>query len=260
MVTQVALSFLLLVGALLFVRTLQNLAKLDAGFQQGNLLVSQVDLSHLQIPLSRRLAFKQKLLARLRATPGIDSAAQAIVPVSGDGWNENVNAEGAAAQRRISNFNRISPQFFQTMGTPLLAGRDFKDGDTTSSPQVAIVNQTFARKVLGRPNPVGSTFGVVQEGGKPDERYEIVVLVKDTKYNDLREEFTPIVFLAESQDRHPGLEAQFVVRSNEPLLESTRSVHQNLVDANSPGSSLCFKTIASNNLFEPSAREVSVSQ
>ena len=126
MVTQVALSFLLLVGALLFVRTLQNLAKLDAGFQQGNLLVSQVDLSHLQIPLSRRLAFKQKLLARLRATPGIDSAAQAaIVPVSGDGWNENVNAEGADAQRRISNFNRISPQFFQTMGTPLLAGRVF---------------------------------------------------------------------------------------------------------------------------------------
>ena len=125
-VTQVALSLVLLVGALLFVRTLQNLAKLDAGFQQDNLLVSQVDLSHLQIPLSRRLAFKQELLARLCATPGIDSAAQAaIVPVSGDGWNENVNAEGADAQRRISNFNRVSSQFFQTMGTPLLAGRVF---------------------------------------------------------------------------------------------------------------------------------------
>ena len=160
------------------------------------------------------------MLTRLRATPGIDSAAQAaIVPVSGDGWNENVNAEGAGAQRRISNFNRVSPQFFQTMGTQLLAGRDFKDWDTPSSPQVAIVNQTFARKVLGRQNPVGSTFGVVREGGKPDERYEIVGLVKDTKYNDLREEFTPIVFLSESQDRRPGLEAQFVVRSHEPPLE-----------------------------------------
>ena len=105
------------------------------------------------------------------------------------------------------------------MGTQLLAGRDFKDGDTTSSPKVAIANQTFARKVLERQNPVGSTFCVVQEGGKPDERYEIVGLVKDTKYNDLREEFTPIVFLAESQDRRPGLEAQFVVRSHEPPLE-----------------------------------------
>ena len=66
---------------------------------------------------------------------------------------------------------------------------------------------------------MGSTLGVVQEGGKPDERYEIVGLVKDTKYNDLREEFTPIVFLAESQDRRPGLETQFVVRSYQPPLE-----------------------------------------
>ena len=70
-----------------------------------------------------------------------------------------------------------------------MAGRDFLDTDTTSSSRVAIVNKTFARKFFARPNPVGSTFGVIQGGGKPDELYEVIGLVKDTKYNDLRKEF-----------------------------------------------------------------------
>jgi predicted permease len=232
-VTQVALSLVLLVGALLFVRTLQNLSRLDAGFQQDNILVSYVDLSHLEIPLARRLAYRQELLARLRGIPGIISAADAVVvPVSGNGWNENVDGKGADAQRRISNFNRVSPQYFQTMGTPLLAGRDFNDGDTTTSPQVAIVNETFARKLLGRRNPVGSTLGVVQGGGKPDDLYEIIGLVKDTKYSDLREEFKPIVFLAEAQDQHPGLEAKFVLRSSETPLDVAPSVKAVMAEVN----------------------------
>jgi putative ABC transport system permease protein len=230
-VTQVALSLVLLVSALLFVQTLQNLSNLDAGFQQNNILISDVDLSHLQIPTAQRLAFKRELLTRLRAIPGITSVAQVvIVPVSGKFWNDNVNVQGSDAQRRVSNFNRVSPQYFQTMGTPVMAGRDFLDTDTASSPRVAIVNQTFARKFFGRPNPVGSTFGVVQGGGKPDELYEVVGLVKDTKYNDLREEFTSIAFLSEAQDEHPDLEAQFVVRSTEPLLEIASSVKTALAE------------------------------
>lgn len=113
-----------------------------------------------------------------------------------------------------------------------MAGRDFLDTDTTSSPRVAIVNQTFARKFFAWPNPVGSTFGVIQGGGKPDELYEVIGLVKDTKYNDLREEFTPIAFLAEAQDEHPDLETQFVVRSNEPPLEIASSVKTALAEIN----------------------------
>jgi 4-amino-4-deoxy-L-arabinose transferase-like glycosyltransferase len=114
-VTQIALSLVLLVGALLFVRTLRNLANLDAGFQQNNILISKVDVSHLQIPMAQRLALKQELLTRLRATPGISVAGAAIVPVTGRLWNDNVNVKGSDAQRGISNFNRVSPQYFQTM-------------------------------------------------------------------------------------------------------------------------------------------------
>ena len=232
-VTQIALSLVLLVGALLFVQTLQNLSNLDAGFQQNNLLTSDVDLSHLQIPMAQRLTFKQELLTRLRAIPGITSVARvAIVPVSGNGWNDNVDVKGSDTQRRISNFNRVGPAYFQTMGTPLIAGRDFLDTDTASSPRVAIVNQMFARNFFGGANPLGRTFGVIQGGGKPDELYEVVGLVKNTKYTSLREEFTPIAFLSEAQDEHPDLEARFVIRSDEPPLEIVSSVKTVLAEIN----------------------------
>ncbi|HEY1470600.1 MAG TPA: ABC transporter permease, partial [Candidatus Acidoferrum sp.] len=232
-VAQVALSLVLLVGALLFVQTLQNLSTLDAGFQQNNLLTSDVDLSHLQIPMAQRLTFKQELLTRLRAIPGITSVASvAIVPVSGRGWNDNVNVKGSDAQRRISNFNWVSPQYFQTMGTSLIAGRDFLDTDTASAPRVAIVNQMFARNFFGGANPIGRTFGVIQGGGKPDESYEVVGLVKNTKYSNLREEFTPIAFLSAAQDEHPDLEAQFVIRSVEPPLEIVPSVKTVVAEIN----------------------------
>jgi len=232
-VAQVALSLVLLVGALLFVQTLQNLSNLDAGFQQNNILISDVDLSHLQIPTAQRVAFKQELLKRLRAIPGITSlASTAIVPVSGQGWNDNVNVKGSDAQRRISNFNRVSPQYFQTMGTSLIAGRDFLDTDTASSPRVAIVNQMFARDFFGGANPIGRTFGVIQGGGKPDELYEVVGLVKNTKYSNLREEFTPIAFVSAAQDQRPDLEAQFAIRSDEPLLEIASSVKTALAEIN----------------------------
>jgi predicted permease len=178
------------------------------------------------------VAFKQELLTRFRAIPGITSVAStAIVPVSGQGWNYNVNAKGSDAQRRISNFNQVSPQYFQTMGTSLLAGRDFLDTDTASSPRVAIVNQMFAHDFFGGANPIGRTFGVIQ-GGKPDELYEVVGLVKNTKYTNLREEFTPIAFLSAAQDQHPDLEAQFAIRSDEPLLEIASSVKTALAEIN----------------------------
>jgi hypothetical protein len=118
------------------------------------------------------------------------------------------------------------------MGTSLIAGRDFLDTDTVSSPRVAIVNQMFARNFFGGANPIGSTFGVIQGGGKPDELYEVVGLVKNTKYSTLREEFTPIAFLSEAQDEHPDLEAQFAIRSDEPLLEIASSVKTALAEIN----------------------------
>jgi putative ABC transport system permease protein len=216
-VSQVALSLVLLVGALLFVRTLRNLLTLDPGFQQEGVLVAELDMTRLNLPADRRQDFKRDLLNRIRAIPGVDSAADtSIVPVSGSAWNENVIVEGREKLKGLPSFNRISPGFFKTMRTVFLAGRDFDDHDTATAPKVAIVNETFVSKILNGANPIGVRFR--QEGyvGNATPDYEIVGLVKNTKYEDLREKPTPIVFVAQAQDDQPDLTAQFLIHSNLP--------------------------------------------
>lgn len=248
-VTQVALSLVLLVGALLFVRTLRNLQSVDAGFHRDRILVTDVDLSPLKIPSERRVLFKRELLARLEAIPGVTSAAATkIVPVSGDGWNEYVNIPGSATRRKIANFNRVSPGYFRTLGTPLLAGRDFGQTDTISSPAVAIVTETFARKFLQGSSPLGRSLAVIQQEGRPDRLYQIVGLVRDTKYADLREDFSPIVFLPEAQDEEPDLSLKVVLRSREPAAELIASVKRAVSEA-SPAIVLEFR------VFETMIRE-----
>ncbi len=230
-VTQVALSLVLLVGALLFVRTLRNLMTVEAGFRRTQVLVVSLDLAPLKIPMDRRLLYKQDVLSRLRAVPGVTAAADAlIVPLSGMGWNENVGIPGTGVQRRYANFNRVSPGYFRTMGTRLLAGRDFGPEDSMSSPSVAVVTETFARKFLAGGNPIGRSLSVVREGGKPDRIYQIVGLVTDNKYGALREEFTPIVFTAADQDREPGLQQRVLLRSDDDLTGVAASVKRALTN------------------------------
>jgi hypothetical protein len=98
-----------------------------------------------------------------------------------------------------------------------MAGRDFDDRDTLSGPKVAIVNEEFARKFFGGENPVGRTFRLESEAGKPEPLLQIVGLVKNTKYYELREDFIPIGFLPIAQDEEPGAGATFVVRTNGPV-------------------------------------------
>jgi putative ABC transport system permease protein len=220
-VSQVALSLVLLVGALLFVRSLRNLLTLDMGFRQEGMLVVDMDLERPNVSAERRREFHRELLERIRETPGVASAAEtAIVPVSGNGWNENVDILGHPSNERgklVSNFSRVSPGYFKSMGTPVLAGRDFNGQDTFASPQVAIVNEAFAREFLKGASPVGVTLSVEGDPNKPEPKYMIVGLVKDTKYQSVREDFTPIAYLAASQEEKPDIGAQWVIRSQAPL-------------------------------------------
>jgi predicted permease len=213
--TQVALSLVLLVGALLFVRTLRNLLTTEAGFNAEGVLAVSLDFSRAQYPKERRLAVYRELHDRLSALPGVVSAAQVwFTPVSGSGWDNDIGPDGttAAASGKQSYFNRIGPGYFQTMGTRLLAGREFDQRDTLSSPKVAIVNEVFARKFFGGANPVGRTFRLEAEAGKPEPLIQIVGLVKNTKYYELREDFLPIGFFPVAQEEKPGPDATFVLR------------------------------------------------
>ncbi len=154
-ISQVALSLVLLVGALLFVRSLRNLLTLDAGFSQNGLLIVGIDASRLPFKPPARAVLYRELLADLHNTPGVEQVASArIVPVSGSGWNEMIQILGQPMKKdMIPWFNRVSAGYFRTMGTPFVAGRDFDEHDTTSSPEVAIVNEEFCKKFLGKREP-----------------------------------------------------------------------------------------------------------
>jgi predicted permease len=241
-VSQVAMSLVLLVVALLFVRSLRNLMILDSGFRQEGLLVTNLDYSKLNLPRERRQPYKKALLDRIRAIPGVDAAADtSIVPISGNGWNEDVLI-GADRHKGLANFMRITPGYFKTMETPLLGGRDFDDRDTPTSPRVAIVNQTFVRKLLDGANPVGVTFQIEEYVGQARPIYQIIGLAKDSKYQELQETIEPLVYVAAAQNDRPGQYSGLVVRSNLPLVTLTSELKRTIAEV-SPDIDLEFAVL-----------------
>ncbi len=212
---QVALSLLLLVGALLFVRSFHKLLTTDAGFSREDVVVVQIDFSKASYPETQRLTVYRNLIERLAAMPGVISAAQVgFAPVSGSGWDNSIGPENtpAAGSNKQAWFNRAGPGYFKTMGIGLLAGREFTDHDRAASAKVAIVNEEFARKYFHGINPVGHTFHLEMGAGKPEPLFQIVGLVRNTKYYDLKEEFRPIGFFPVAQDEHPGPGMNVVLR------------------------------------------------
>ena len=143
-------------------------------------------------------------------------------PLSQAGWDNNVDIPNGL-QRQDVLFSRVSPGYFQTMKTPLLAGRDFSRLDTPASPRTAIVNQAFSQKFFGDANPIGRIF---HDTGKSDKTYQVIGVVKNTKYYSLRESPAPIVFVSFTQANGPQPYSTLVVRSDEEptaLISSIKS-------------------------------------
>ncbi|HEY4838366.1 MAG TPA: ABC transporter permease [Candidatus Acidoferrales bacterium] len=252
-VAQVALSLVLLVGALLFVRSLRNLTTLDAGFQRDGILELDVDFSSLKITHDRRAAFSQELRERVAAILGVISVADTTnVPVGGNTWNQLVIGDGADRKvRGVTNIARISPGFFKTLSTPILMGRDFNGHDTASAPSVAIVNQSFVKKFLPAGSPIGQRFRLQEGVGEPEPYYEIVGVTKDAKYADLHDEFSPVMYLADLQFAEQGQGDQILIRSDAPLLGLMNAVKQT-VGAVSPEIVIdfhVFRTTIENSLI-----------
>src|SRR5262249_3684097 len=156
---------------------------------------------------------------------GIRAGAEvSLVPISGSGWNQSCYADGDPGKVQQSFFNRVSPGYFATMGTAILAGRDFNERDTINSPKMAAVNEAFAQKFFNGANPVGRAFLVQGRAGEPDERYQIVGLVRNTKYYQVREDFEPIVYLSHGQDNDPGPGASFIARTSAGAGETRRAI------------------------------------
>ena len=240
-VIQVALSLVLVASALLFSRSLNKLLAVDAGFRQEGILVAGAAFARLDVPADRRRPLRQEMLDRIRAIPGVEAAAETnVVPLSGESTGNNVWLEGGDSSNSMnSSFSRIGPDYFKTLGTPFLAGRDFDEHDTANGTRVAIVNETFARKLLNGANALGQRFRREATPNDPETVFEIVGMVKDTKYGDLREEFVPIAFLADAQEPVAGSGTQFMIRSNLPQAEITAAVKRVLAEIN-PGINITF--------------------
>jgi predicted permease len=242
-VSQVALSVVLLMGALLFVRSLRNLTTLNAGFQQSGILVASVDFEHLKIPEERYTEYKRDLVKRVQAIPGVESAADArMVPFGGNSSNQNVILEGSDQDVGVVWRNSLGPGYFRTIGTPLLAGRDFNEQDTATSVIVAIVNETFVKKILKDADPLGKRFRQHEAPGEPRPLYEVVGVVKDSKYQDMHEEFLPFMYFPATQEKKPRPYDQIIVRSSLPLTSLIGSLKETIGNVD-PGIDLDFKVL-----------------
>lgn len=240
-VVQVALSLVLVAGALLFTRSLSKLVNVNVGFQQDGILIARADLRRLNLAEDQRVAYRAQLLDRLRAIPGVEAASETIVvPLSGNALNNDVWADGQRDRRVNSAFSWVAGSYFDTLRMPLIAGRDFNASDVNTSVKVTIINETFARDVFAVANPIGRRFWVVATPGIPERVFEIVGVVKDTKYEDLREEFGPIAFFPVSQEPEPDPIGQFLIRSKLPEAQVTGAI-KNLFAEINPGINIGFQ-------------------
>jgi len=218
-VVQVALSLVLVAGALLFSRSLGNLLTIDTGYRQEGIKIATVGFQRLNLPPDRSPAFKDELLDRIRAIPGAEAVAFSnTIPIHRQG-NPYVWMDGAdVRQGRRTFIGRVGPDYFKTLEIPLLAGRDFDARDRADSPKAAIVNEAFARTFLHGANPLGQRFWIEGFGGQ-DTRYEIVGLVRDTKLGDLRQEFDPIAYTTPAQAADAVSGGFVFIRSHLPQSE-----------------------------------------
>jgi len=252
-VSQVSLSVVLLTGALLFARSLRNLTTLNIGFQQNGILIASVDFTRLHLPEDQYTEYKRALSTPIKAIPGVEAAANAmLVPFGGNTWNDDIITEGSDKDQGVAWLNYLGTGYFQAIGTPLLAGRDFDDRDTATSVRVAIVNQAFVRKILKGADPLGKRFRIHEPPGKPRPLYEIVGVTGDNKFDDMHEEFLPFVYFPATQQEKPGPDDQIIIRSSLPLGGLMASIKQAINDVN-PGIEFeftVFKTKVHNSLVK----------
>jgi predicted permease len=190
-VAQVSLSLLLLVGAGLFLQSLRNLKILNPGFDVNNLVAFNVDPTMSRYDPKWATDYFRRLRDRLNALPMAESNALAVVPVlENDEWDNWVTIEGYSLkedERPDPHVQFCSPGLFKTLKIPVLLGRDFNDRDLDGAPKVGIVNQKFVKRYFGNADPLGRHIGMgIDPGPKLD--IEIVGVVGDTKYENMREE------------------------------------------------------------------------
>ncbi len=235
-VAQVALSLLLLVGAGLFVRTLVNLQNVPSGFKQENAMLFMIDTSATGMKGDdpKLPPLLSEVEQKVKQVPGVQAASFAFIVFNQGFWSgpaytrEDNIPEG---QNRSLRNNIVGPDFFAAMGIPFVQGRGFGPQDIKSSQKVAVVTESMVQKFFPTGNPIGKRFGI--EGRQSTETIEVIGVVKDAKYGNLKEQFRPMAFYPYTQV--PDVLGNLVVRFSGPssavvpqVRETIKQINRNL--------------------------------
>jgi predicted permease len=219
---QIALSMALLASAGLFIRSLANISRVDLGVKIDHVLTFGVSPELNGYPAERSRPFFLRLEDALQQQPGVSAVTTSLVPLlAGENWGNDVDVQGFVTGPDIDNnarFNEVGAGYFATLGTPLLEGREFTRADDVGSPNVAIVNQAFAKKFHLGANPVGKRMD------QGDKKYdmEIVGLARDAKYSDVKDKIPPLFVIPTQQDSSLGASWFYVRTSGDPAALLTR--------------------------------------
>ncbi|HET9400236.1 MAG TPA: ABC transporter permease [Candidatus Acidoferrales bacterium] len=247
-VAQVALSFLLVLGAGLFLRTLNNLSSMSPGFPVSHLVGFELDPSLAGYSSDRAKSFYLQLTENLSAIPGVQSVGLATMRIlEGDEWDSGMTVDGFTAAKAGQNpepyMNEIGPNYFATLGIPIVAGRDFTMQDNREvrhsprpdswTPTAVMINETFAKKYLPGQNPIGHHVGFGIDPGTHTDM-EIIGVVKDIRYTGLRDEIPEQAFIPYLGSRGVGSMVVYLRTASDPdkltstIREKVRELDPNL--------------------------------
>jgi predicted permease len=215
-IAQVALSLLLVAGAGLFLRTLWNLQSVGLGYPKEKLLMVTVDGLTAGYKDAQLSSLWRDLIDRLRALPGVQGATYSTNGLfSGSESGDQIEVEGYAPQNdkdKASRFDTLGPQYFSTVGIPLLLGREFGLQDTAASPHVMVINEAFAKKFFAGRSPIGRH--VTEKFGDVKAMYEVVGVSRDARDHRLKGDIPPRFYLAADQSMEgPARWATFEIRT-----------------------------------------------
>jgi predicted permease len=219
---QVALSLTLVVGAILFARTLSALVSREAGFDRDPVLIVGVNATRSDLPPEQRAEFYERLRQAAAAVPGVASASASFTsPVATAGWNMSIGVppdSPLGRRERLSWVNAVSPDWFSTFGMRLAAGRDVEPHDASGGPKIALVNRTFAKRFLKPGNPVGQEFKP-GDAFSSEGTYQVIGLVEDAIYRSIRAEMMPVIYIPLTQWDKPSPTVTIAVRaaSGQPM-------------------------------------------
>ncbi len=208
---QVALAFFLIIAAGIFVTTLKNLEETNTGFEKDQVLLVQLNSDSIHAKGSTLMNLYRRLEARVQALPGVRVASFSMLNFGEGVWTSPVWPQGVAhteASARAFSGTQVGSQYFEALGTPMISGRTFGPQDTPESPRVAVVNKAFARSLFPNSSAVGRHFSLSEH-----DDFEIIGVVKDAKYQSVRENPKGAFFVYNGQEQDPDGFNDLVVRA-----------------------------------------------